>query len=104
MPRPLLLVKIQIFVQIVPLLVIIGYLCLASDSTCGRKVERLALEELHLVLLLLLLLQRLFLLLLDLIFLKLMQHVTKSAIHLSDSPVEASNDAPCAQGGHLTLL
>ena len=33
-----------------------------------------------------------------------MQHVTEGAVHLSDGPIEASDDAPRAQRGHLALL
>ena len=68
----------------------------AIATTLGREVERLALEQLSLVLLSLPLSILFSLQLLDLIFLKLLQHVAECAVHLRNSSIEAPDDAPRA--------
>ena len=69
-----------------------------------RELEGIPPEQLLLMLVFLLLPLLLHLLLSDLVFLEFMQHVTERAVHLGDGPIEASDDAPRAQRGHLALL
>ena len=70
----------------------------------GRKLEGIAPEQLLLMLVLHLLSLLFHLLLFHLIFLELVQHVTEGAVHFGHGPIEAPNDTPRAQRGHLALL